>query len=115
MTAAFEPRLMLRSSVSLLLLTLSLTGNIAAQTNQASTYQDQYLVVYVRMHDAENLEKEGDLKTALSEYLDCQKRLTAMAKVDPDLSLPLSGLAVKTNQLKTKIAETQPQSSSLPH
>ncbi len=105
---------MQRGFVSVFLLTVSLTVNSTAQTNQASNYQDQYLIIYMRMHDAENLEKKGDLKTALSEYLDCRKRLTAMTKVDPDLSQPLPGLADKIKKLKAKIAEPQPQSPRPP-
>jgi tetratricopeptide (TPR) repeat protein len=47
------------------------------------TYQDQYLTIYVKMHDAENLEKQGDYAGALAGFKDCYARLAKIHKEDP--------------------------------
>jgi len=106
---------MLKSFATILLLTLGLTANATAQTNETSTSQDQYLIIYVHKHDAENLEKDGDLKAALATYLDCQKRLIALSKVDPDLSIALPHLSDEIEKLKTKIAESSQNSPTDSH
>jgi|GEM_PF-564859 len=49
-----------------------------------STNQDQYLTIYVKMHDAENLEKQGDFAGALEGFKDCYNRLSKLHQKDPD-------------------------------
>jgi len=48
------------------------------------TNQDQYLTIYVKMHDAENLEKQGDFAGALEGFKDCYARLSKLHQKDPD-------------------------------
>ena len=45
--------------------------------------QDQYLQIYVKMHDAENLEKQGDYAGALDGFKDCYSRLAKIRNADP--------------------------------
>jgi hypothetical protein len=73
-----------------------------AQSNQAISLEDQYLQIYVKMHDAENLEKNGDLKEAYEGYSDCQKRLIILRKTDPQGSADL--FMLKPN-ISDKIAD----------
>ncbi len=44
---------------------------------------DQYLVVYNKMHQAEMLEREGDLAGAIKGFQDCYDSMTKIQKEDP--------------------------------
>ena len=53
--------------------------------------QDQYLQVYVKMHDAENLEKQGDYAGALDGFKDCYARLVRIRNQDSTWESALVG------------------------
>ena len=76
------------------------------------TYQDQYLTIYVKMHDAENLEKQGDYAGALAGFKDCYARLAKIHKEDPTWE---SALVVhRMDDCKVTIQKLQDQVGSNP-
>ena len=119
MALACEMRIVTKTFFSIVVLTL-ITGVLAhAQSPQPVPLQDQYLQIYVKMKDAEQLEKDGDLQTSYEGYLDCQKRLINLKKNDPQGSADLfmvhpnlsDRVADRLAAVKKKLAESTPSSS----
>jgi tetratricopeptide (TPR) repeat protein len=78
----------------------------------SATLQDDYLTIYVKMHDAENLEKQGDYAGALAGFKDCYARLLKIHQTAPDWEPAL--VEHRMDDCKVTIEKLQNQVASEP-
>jgi hypothetical protein len=81
-----------------------LLGNPRLKADESS--QDTYLKVYVRLHDAENMEKAGDYLAALIVDRNCLAWLQQCARWDPRWETAI--LLKRIKELQETIAELKP-------
>ena len=72
----------------------------------ADPNNDQYLRIFLKMNDAEQLEKQGDYRGALALFSDCYARLEKIHKADPDWERAL--VVKRIEDCQSKIAELTP-------
>jgi tetratricopeptide (TPR) repeat protein len=77
------------------------------------TNQDKYLTIYVKMHDAETLEKQGDYAGALAGFKDCYSHLAELHKNDPEWESALvihrmDDCAVTIKKLQNEVGNNPP-------
>ncbi len=72
----------------------------------APTLQQQYLDIYLKINDAEHLEKQGDYRGALDDFKDCYSKLSRIHNSDPNWETAL--VVHRMEDCKTKILELQP-------
>lgn len=88
---------------------------IQAPSARAETpFQDQYLQIYVKMHDAENLEKQQDFAGALDGFKDCYARLSKINKEDPTWESALVLHRMADCQVTIQRLENEVQSTPAP-
>ena len=74
------------------------------------TLQQRYLDIWVKMHDAEPLEKQGDYQGALADYKDCYANLAKMHQSDPTWESAL--IVHRMADCQAKIVELQPKADA---
>jgi len=89
-------------------LTLACVGILAAPCVQAEeTRQQQYLNVYLKINEAEQMERHGDYRGALADFKDCYEGLAKINKIDPNWETAL--VLHRMADCKAKILELQPK------
>jgi Flp pilus assembly protein TadD len=77
----------------------------------APTLQQQYLDIYLKINDAERLERQGDYVGALDDFQDCYNKLSRIHDNNPDWE---SALVVhRMEDCKTKILDLEPKAKAL--
>ncbi|HEV3271990.1 MAG TPA: tetratricopeptide repeat protein [Candidatus Methylacidiphilales bacterium] len=76
------------------------------------TLQQRYLDIWVKLHDAENLEKQGDFRGALDDYKDCYAKFQSIHEEDPNWEAAL--VAKRMDDCKAKIIELEPEAEAQP-
>jgi len=77
------------------------------------TLQERYLEIYVKIHDADQYEQQGDYRSALQTFQDCYAKLQIIHKTNPDwepamVNARLNDFTVKIADLKPKAQAQQP-------
>ena len=103
---------------------LSLTAVLAwallvAPVHAEQTLQQRYLDIYLKINDAEHLEKQGDYRGALEDFKDCYSKLAKIHQSDPDWEKALvthrmDDCMVKIQDLEPKAALQAPPAPSVP-
>ena len=76
------------------------------------TLQQKYLDIYLRINDAEHLEKQGDFRGALDDFKDCYDKLAKIHESDPNWE---SALVVhRMEDCKAKILDLEPKAAAQP-
>jgi tetratricopeptide (TPR) repeat protein len=74
------------------------------------TLQQRYLDIYLKINDAEHLEKQGDYRGALDDFKDCYAKLSSIHEEDPNWE---SALVVhRMEDCKAKILELEPEAAA---
>jgi Tfp pilus assembly protein PilF len=74
------------------------------------TLQQKYLDIYLKINDAEHLEKQGDYRGALDDFKDCYDKLVKIHQTDPNWE---SALVVhRMDDCKAKILDLQPKADA---
>jgi len=74
------------------------------------TLQQKYLDIYLKINDAEHLEKQGDYRGALADFKDCYAKLAKIHESDPNWE---SALVVhRMDDCKAKILDLQPKADA---
>jgi len=76
------------------------------------TLQQKYLDIYLKINDAEHLEKQGDYRGALDDYKDCYAKLSSIHESDPNWETAL--VVHRLADCQAKIIELQPQADAQP-
>src|SRR5450631_575649 len=74
------------------------------------TLQQRYLDIYLKINDAEHLEKQGDYKGALEDFKDCYTKLAKINKSDPNWETAL--VVHRMQDCQAKITELQPKADA---
>ncbi len=61
-----------------------LTASFSAAPAQENTHQSEYLKIYLKINDADQLERNGDFRGALADFKDCYARLQKIHNSDPN-------------------------------
>src|SRR5271155_2143817 len=76
------------------------------------TLQQRYLDIYLKINDAEHLEKQGDYRGALEDYKDCYAKLAKIHESDPNWE---SALVVhRMDDCKAMTLDLQPKADAMP-
>jgi len=76
------------------------------------TLQQRYLDIYLKINDAEHLEKQGDYRGALDDFKDCYDKLAKIHQSDPNWE---SALVVhRMDDCKAKIIDLEPKAAAQP-
>lgn len=74
------------------------------------TNQQEYLNIYLKINDAEHLEKQGDFRGALEDFKDCYARLAKIHKRDPNWESAL--VLHRMDDCKAKILDLEPKAAA---
>ena len=74
------------------------------------TLQQRYLDIYLKINDAEHLEKQGDFRGALDDFKDCYAKLAAIHESDPNWETAL--VTHRMDDCKAKILDLQPKADA---
>jgi len=89
-------------------LTMACVGLLAAPLARADeTLQQKYLNVYLKINEAEQMERHGDYRGALADFKDCYEGLAKINKSDPNWETAL--VLHRMADCKAKILELQPK------
>jgi Flp pilus assembly protein TadD len=89
-------------------LTFAWVGLLAAPLVRADeTLQQKYLNVYLKINEAEQMERHGDYRGALADFKDCYEGLAKINKSDPNWETAL--VLHRMADCKAKILELQPK------
>jgi Flp pilus assembly protein TadD len=80
-----------------------LLAAMSPQARAQATPDDQYVIIYSLMQQADGLENSGDLRQALAQYVETQDELQRFQKLFPDWHPNI--IAFRLNYLADKIAE----------
>jgi len=75
------------------------------------TLQDQYLNIFLQFNEAEHLEKDGQIRHALTLYSKSLQQLILVGYADPDLLISLKDIDHRLSAMRTKVLS---QPSPLP-
>ncbi|MCE0523271.1 MAG: tetratricopeptide repeat protein [Methylacidiphilales bacterium] len=75
-----------------------------------ATLQGDYLNIYLKINDAEHLEKQGDYRGALEDFKDCYARLAKIHESDPNWETAL--VVHRMADCKAKILELEPEAAA---
>lgn len=91
-----------------ILLAIGLAGFFAAPFARAEkTRQQQYLDIYLKINEAEQMERHGDYRGALADFKECYEGLAKIQKADPNWETAL--VLHRMEDCKAKILELQPK------
>jgi Flp pilus assembly protein TadD len=89
-------------------LTLACVGLLAVPLARADeTLQQKYLNIYLKINEAEQMERHGDYRGALADFKDCYEGLAKINKSDPNWETAL--VLHRMADCKAKILELQPK------
>ena len=93
---------------------LSLTAVLAwallvAPVHAEQTLQQRYLDIYLKINDAEHLEKQGDYRGALEDFKDCYSKLAKIHQSDPDWEKAL--VTHRMDDCMVKIQDLEPKAA----
>jgi len=89
-------------------LTMACVGLLAPPLARADeTLQQKYLNVYLKINEAEQMERHGDYRGALADFKDCYEGLAKINKSDPNWETAL--VLHRMADCKAKILELQPK------
>ncbi len=71
---------------------------------------EQYLHIFLKMNDAEQLQKQGDYRGALAIFSDCYDKLERIHKSDPDWETAL--VVKRIEDCQSKLAELKPMADA---
>jgi len=74
------------------------------------TLQQRYLDIYLKINDAEHLEKQGDFKGALDDFKDCYTKLAKIHQTDPNWEEAL--VVHRMQDCQAKITDLQPKADA---
>ena len=74
------------------------------------TRQQQYLDIYLKINDAEHLERQGDFVGALNDFQDCYNKLARIHDEDPNWETAL--VVHRMEDCKTKILDLEPKAKA---
>ena len=74
------------------------------------TLQQRYLDIYLKINDAEHLEKQNDFRGALDDFKDCYAKLAKIHQSDPNWETAL--VVHRMDDCKAKILELQPKADA---
>ncbi len=86
---------------------------------RATTLQQDYLDIYLKLNDAERLERNGDFKGALEGFQDCYAKLHKIHVSNPDwervlVNSRMDDCRAKINELEPKVDYTAPTPAAAP-
>ena len=88
-------------------LAIALTGLLVALLSpvraEDNTLQYQYLKIYLKINDADQLEKQGDFQGALADFKDCYTKLQKIHNSDPSWESAL--VIQRMNDCRSKIVD----------
>jgi len=76
------------------------------------TLQQRYLDIFLKLNDAEHLEKQGDYRGALADFQDCYAKLAKIHEEDPNWEAAL--VVHRMDDCKAEILELQPKAAAQP-
>jgi tetratricopeptide (TPR) repeat protein len=76
------------------------------------TLQQRYLDIYLKINDAEHLEKQGDFRGALNDFQDCYNSLAQIHDSDPNWETAL--VVHRMDDCKAKILDLEPKAAAQP-
>jgi Flp pilus assembly protein TadD len=76
------------------------------------TLQQQYLDIYLKINDAEHLERQGDFRGSLEDFKDCYAKLAKIHQNQPDWESAL--VVLRMEDCKAKILELEPKAAAQP-
>jgi hypothetical protein len=89
-------------------LTLACVGLLAAPLARADeTLQQKYLNIYLKINEAEQMERHADYRGALADFKECYEGLAKINKSDPNWETAL--VLHRMADCKAKILELQPK------
>ncbi len=92
-------------------LILACAGFLAASLARADeTRQQQYLNIYLKINEAEQMERHGDFRGALADFKDCYEGLAKINRADPNWETAL--VLHRMADCKAKILELQPKADA---
>ena len=97
------------------LLTVALTGILAGPLCPLygdETLQQKYLNIYLKINDAEHLEKQGDFAGALDDFKDCYTKLAKIHQTDPNWETAL--VVHRMEDCKAKVIDLQSKVDAMP-
>jgi tetratricopeptide (TPR) repeat protein len=74
--------------------------------------QQQYLDIYLKINDAEHLEKQNDYRGALEDFKDCYQKLARIHQNNPEWETAL--VVHRMDDCKAKILDLQPKADAQP-
>jgi len=94
------------------LLTLACAALLAAPLARAAeeTLQQKYLNIYLKINEAEQMERHGDYRGALADFKECYEGLAKINKSDPNWETAL--VLHRMADCKAKILELQPKADN---
>jgi tetratricopeptide (TPR) repeat protein len=90
-------------------LALFLTGPLSVAH---ATLQQDYLNIYLKINDAEHLEKQGDFRGALDDFKDCYAKLSKIHQSDPNWETAL--VIHRMEDCKAKVLDLQARVDAMP-
>jgi tetratricopeptide (TPR) repeat protein len=76
----------------------------------SATLQQDYLNIYLKINDAEHLEKQGDFRGALEDFKDCYQKLAKIHQSNPEWESAL--VLHRMDDCKAKILDLQPKADA---
>ena len=74
------------------------------------TLQQRYLDIYLKINDAEHLEKQNDFRGALEDFKDCYSKLEKIHQTDPNWEAAL--VVHRMQDCQAKITDLQPKADA---
>jgi Flp pilus assembly protein TadD len=102
----------MRRSAYLLAVSAWILTSPFSLSHAAPTNQQQYLDIYLKINDAEHLEKQGDFRGALDYFKDCYTRLQKLHNTDPNWETAL--VVHRMDDCKAKIIDLQVRAADQP-
>jgi Flp pilus assembly protein TadD len=101
---------MRRAAYLLAIITWILFPFSLAQAEQ--TLQQRYLDIFLKLNDAEHLEKQGDFRGALNDFQDCYQKLAKIHEEDPNWETAL--VMHRMDDCKAEILALTPKAEAQP-
>ena len=90
-----------------------LAGFLTSSLAQAEpTLQQQYLNIYLKINEAEQMERRGDFRGALDDFKDCYEKLSKINRTNPEWETAL--VEHRMDDCKAKILDLQPKADAQP-
>jgi len=100
----------MRRGAYLVLITAWLLTAPFSLAHAEPTLQQRYLDIYLKINDAEHLEKQGDYRSALNDFQDCYNNLAKIHDSDPNWETAL--VVHRMDDCKAKILDLEPKAAA---